>query len=241
MQIGFTGATNSLLASGIYGVVKVVATALFVFFLVESLGRRLSLIISSIGMGTLFFIIAAILKTHPPPTTVPIGFTPPPASKAMAAMLYIYVCFYSMGWGPLPWVYVSDIFPTATRHYGLAVASASQWLFSTYSPFNILFKLLMGGIDFVVSRTTLNIENNLKWKIFVMFATVNIGAMLPFAMYEIISHRARLLKSFAVCCLRRKDAVSKRWISSLAQSARRIETRRLSKRKRVRLISGFIG
>ncbi len=77
MQIGFTGATNSLLASGIYGVVKVVATALFVFFLVESLGRRLSLIISSIGMGTLFFIIAAILKTHPPPTTVPIGFTPP--------------------------------------------------------------------------------------------------------------------------------------------------------------------
>jgi len=163
-SIGFTGATNSLLASGIYGVVKVVATALFVFFLVESLGRRLSLIISSIGMGTLFFIIAAILKTHPPPTTVPIGFTPPPASKAMAAMLYIYVCFYSMGWGPLPWVYVSDIFPTATRHYGLAVASASQWLF-----------------NFVVSRTTLNIENNLKWKIFVMFATVNIGAMLPFA------------------------------------------------------------
>ena len=50
-------------------------------------------------MGTLFFIIGALLKTHPPPAT---GDNPPPASKAMAAMLYIYVCFYSMGWGPLP-------------------------------------------------------------------------------------------------------------------------------------------
>ena len=48
----------------------------------------------------------------------------------MAAMLYIYVCFYSLGWGPLPWVYVSDIFPTRTRHYGLSVASSSQWLWS---------------------------------------------------------------------------------------------------------------
>ena len=44
------GATNSLFAAGIYGVVKVVATAVFVFFCVESLGRKLSLIISSVGI-----------------------------------------------------------------------------------------------------------------------------------------------------------------------------------------------
>ena len=81
-----------------------VATALFVFFLVDSLGRKISLFISAIGMGTLFFIIGALLKTHPPPAD---GGDPPPASKAMAAMLYIYVCFYSMGWGPLPYVHVS--------------------------------------------------------------------------------------------------------------------------------------
>lgn len=128
--IGYVGASNSLLASGIYGIVKVVATALFVFFMVETVGRKYSLIISALGMGILFFIIGAILKTHPPSASLVAGSTPPPASKAMAAMLYIYVAFYSMGWGPLPWVYVSDIFPTRTRHYGLAVASASQWLWS---------------------------------------------------------------------------------------------------------------
>ncbi|KAF8835225.1 general substrate transporter [Paxillus ammoniavirescens] len=159
-SIGYSGTTNSLLASGIYGVVKVIATSLFVFFFVESLGRKISLFISSVGMGVMFFIIGAILKTHPV-QTVAAGQTPPPpppSSKAMAAMLYIYVCFYSMGWGPLPWVYVSDIFPTRTRHYGLAVASGSQWLW-----------------NFVVSKETPTLKNDLGYKLFMMFATINFG------------------------------------------------------------------
>jgi hypothetical protein len=130
--IGYTGQTPSLLASGIYGVVKFVATTIFVFFFVETLGRKLSLLISAIGMGVFFFIIGAILKTHPP--VVNNTGAVPQASQAMAGMIYIYVLFYSMGWGPLPWVYVSDIFPTRTRHYGLAVASCTQWLWSAFSP-----------------------------------------------------------------------------------------------------------
>jgi hypothetical protein len=91
----------------VVGVVKVVATAIFIFFGVETLGRKLSLFISAIGMGTLFYIIGAILKTHPPPPIVDGAPppNPPPASQAMAAMLYIYVCFYSMGWGEFLFVY----------------------------------------------------------------------------------------------------------------------------------------
>ncbi|KAF8915700.1 general substrate transporter [Mucidula mucida] len=166
-SIGYTGTKNSLLASGIYGVVKVVATAIFIFFGVEYLGRKLSLIISAFGMGTLFYIIGAILKTHPPPavSSSDVVTAVSPASQAMAAMLYIYVCFYSMGWGPLPWVYVSDIFPTRTRHYGLAMASASQWLW-----------------NFVVSKVTPDMVSDLGWKIFIMFATVNVGGMGVFSL-----------------------------------------------------------
>ncbi|KAG6889244.1 hypothetical protein C0995_002456, partial [Termitomyces sp. Mi166 len=178
--IGFTGQKNSLLASGIYGVlhssygikqlcphisifvgvVKVVATTIFIFFGVETLGRKLPLFISSMGMGTLFYIIGAILKTHPPPPVVTgqLPPAPPPPSRAMAGLLYIYVCFYSIGWGPLPWVYVSDIFPTRTRHYGLAVA------------------------NFTVSKVTPQMVTNLGYKIFLMFATVNIGAMGLFSL-----------------------------------------------------------
>jgi hypothetical protein len=89
------------------GVVKVVATTIFIFFGVETLGRKLSFFISAMGMGTLFYIIGAILKTHPPP--VPPPPTPPPASQAMAGMLYIYVVFYSMGWGELLPLYQSVV------------------------------------------------------------------------------------------------------------------------------------
>jgi len=51
---------------------------------------------------------------------------------SMAPMFYIFVTFYSMGWGPVPWIYVADIFPTRTRHYGLALANSSQWLSSEF-------------------------------------------------------------------------------------------------------------
>ncbi|KAJ7624605.1 general substrate transporter [Roridomyces roridus] len=169
-SLGFVGTKNSLLASGIYGVVKVVATTIFVTLFVDSLGRRWSLFISAMGMGTFFFIIGALLKTVPPPavsSSTPADQIPPPApsSKAMAAMLYLYVCFYSMGWGPLPWVYSADIFPTRTRHYGMAVASGSQWLW-----------------NFVVSYEGTRMVNALGYKMFLMFATINVGAMATFSL-----------------------------------------------------------
>ncbi|KAJ6478097.1 general substrate transporter [Mycena vitilis] len=161
-SIGYTGRRNGLLGTG---VVKVVATGLFVFFGVEWLGRKASLFISAMGMGICFFIIGAILKTHPPPATSAntVVADPPAASKGMAAVLYFYVLFYSLGWGAP--VYCADIFPTRTRHYGMAVASASQWLW-----------------NFVLSKTTPQMVLNLGYKIFLMFATVNIGAMAVFAL-----------------------------------------------------------
>ncbi|KAH9971873.1 hypothetical protein BGW80DRAFT_422916 [Lactifluus volemus] len=141
---------------------KFIATAMFIFFLVDTWGRKPSLFVSAIGMGTLFFIVGAVLKTHPP-ASMPQP-NPPVSGKAMAAMIYIYVCFYSMGWGPLPWVYVSDIFPTRTRHHGLAVASSSQWLW-----------------NFVVSKITPTMHTKLGYKMFLLFASVNVGVMIPFS------------------------------------------------------------
>ncbi|KAF8469802.1 general substrate transporter [Russula ochroleuca] len=162
-SIGYTGATNSLLAAGIYGVVKVIATTIFIFFFLNVWGRKPLLFISAMGMGTLFFIIGALLKIYPPASTPQPN--PPASGKAMAAMLYIYVCFYSMGWGPLPWVYTSDIFPTRTRHYGMAVASSSQWLW-----------------NYVVAKVTPTIHTRLGYKMFLMFACLNVGAMAPFSL-----------------------------------------------------------
>ncbi|KAG6336081.1 hypothetical protein ID866_3007 [Astraeus odoratus] len=162
-SIGYMGTKASLLASGIYGIMKVLATMAFIFFAVETLGRKLSLFISAIGMGVMFFIVGAILKVYPVNDVSP-GQQPSQASQAMAAMLYVYVCFYSLGVGPLPWVYVSDIFPTRTRHYGLAVASGTQWLF-----------------NFVVSKVTPTLIADLGYKLFFMFAVIDICGIATFA------------------------------------------------------------
>ncbi|KAG6336082.1 hypothetical protein ID866_3008 [Astraeus odoratus] len=162
-SIGYTGTTASLLASGVYGIMKVVGTATFAFFAVERLGRKAWLFFSAIGMGIMFFIVGAILKVHPLDDAAS-GQQPSQASQAMAAMLYIYVCFYSFGVGPLPWIYVSDIFPTRTRHYGLAVAAGTQWLF-----------------NFVVTKVTPTLIVDLGYKLFFMFAIINICGMATFA------------------------------------------------------------
>jgi hypothetical protein len=91
-----------LLASGIYGVVKVVATTLFVFAFADSLGRKYCLLVSAIGMSLMFFILGAILKMHPsithPGPVIP-GPAPATPSTVMASIIYLFVCFYSMGWG----------------------------------------------------------------------------------------------------------------------------------------------
>ncbi|THH20661.1 hypothetical protein EUX98_g8545 [Antrodiella citrinella] len=114
-------------------------------------------------MGISFFIVGALLKTYPPPSNSTAA--PPPASKAMAAMLYVYVCFYSMGCGPAAWIYVSDIFNTRTRHYGLATASASQWLF-----------------NFILSKVTPTLVSALGYKLFLMFGAINVLGMGTFAL-----------------------------------------------------------
>jgi len=67
--------------------------------------------------------------------------------------------------GPLPWVYVADIFPTRTRHYGLSLASASQWLW-----------------NFVISKVTPTLVTALGYKLFLMFATINIAGLAVFSL-----------------------------------------------------------
>ncbi|KAN0063601.1 hypothetical protein ACQY0O_004049 [Thecaphora frezii] len=162
-SIGYKGETSALLASGIYGVVKFAATAVWVFFGVETVGRKWSLFGSTFGMGILFFIIGSLLKTHPPD---PKAANPEPASQAMAAMVYLIAVVYSLGVGPLCWVYVSEIFSNGTRHWGLALASATQWLFNFAQAYSSPYMIADMG-----------------YKVFFFFGALNIGGFAVFAFF----------------------------------------------------------
>lgn len=115
-------------------------------------------------MGVMLFIVAAVFKTHPPNTADP-GYISS-ASHAMAALIYLYCIVYSFGWGPVPWVYVADIFPNRTRHYGLATAAGTSWLF-----------------NFAVSKITPFMVTALGYKLFITFGTINLLGTATFAWF----------------------------------------------------------
>jgi len=124
-SIGITGTKASLLASGVYGLVKIVATALFMIFGVERAGRKKYFFFGALGMGTFLFMIGAVFNTHQPD---PKATTASGASIGMAVLIYLFVIPYCFSWGGLVWVYISELFDTRSRSYGIAFANASQWL-----------------------------------------------------------------------------------------------------------------
>ncbi|KIJ37450.1 hypothetical protein M422DRAFT_781797 [Sphaerobolus stellatus SS14] len=132
-SIGLGNTNVTLFASGIYGLVKVVATTIFLFVGIEQIGRKKSLMGGAFLMGSFFFILGALFRARAPvvnviPTTTGSHVTAP--SIAMAVMIYLYVIPYCFSWGPVPWVYCSEIFSNNLRSYGVAWAAATQWFWN---------------------------------------------------------------------------------------------------------------
>ncbi|CAI7606843.1 uncharacterized protein N7487_005673 [Penicillium crustosum] len=148
--VGVAGGNTSLFTTGIYGIVKVVTTGIFLIIGIDKVGRRWSLIAGAIWMSTMMFILGGVLVSYPPDPSRSSGVSS--ASLAMIVMIYFYVIGYSASWGPIPWVYISEIFPTRLRAYGVASGSATQWLF-----------------NFVVTYVTPAAIGNLGWRTFIMF------------------------------------------------------------------------
>ncbi|XP_038051873.1 solute carrier family 2, facilitated glucose transporter member 8-like [Patiria miniata] len=44
--------------------------------------------------------------------------------------IIIYIIGFSIGWGPIPWLIMSEIFPTKARGAASAIAAATNWLFA---------------------------------------------------------------------------------------------------------------
>ncbi|THV51479.1 hypothetical protein BGAL_0109g00060 [Botrytis galanthina] len=147
--IGISAANTALFATGIYGTVKVITTGIFLLTGIDTLGRRKSLIFGAAWMMAMMFILSAVLVTHPPDTK---ATTVAPASIAMVVMIYLFVIGYSASWGPIPWVYVSEIFPTRLRSYGVGLAASTQWL-----------------CNFSITEITPIAVSNIGWRTFLMF------------------------------------------------------------------------
>ncbi|KAG2132962.1 general substrate transporter [Suillus clintonianus] len=143
--LGITGTSSGLFATGIYGLVKVVAVGLTLAFAVESWGRKLCLFVGGIGQGLTMLWIGGFGALHPQSTIVP-------ASYVSIISVYLYAVFYCIGWGPLPWVVASEVAPNHVRAAALTVAVSVNWLFS-----------------FTISRLTPVMLENITYGTFLLF------------------------------------------------------------------------
>ncbi|THY60419.1 general substrate transporter [Aureobasidium pullulans] len=120
------GSSSGLFATGIYGVVKVVITALALTFMTEQLGRKWSLIIGALGQAFAMFYIGINQAVNPVVEGAPLNGN----SIFAIISVYLFVVFYSVGWGPIPFILASETSPNHVRSLVMASALMCQWAFN---------------------------------------------------------------------------------------------------------------
>ncbi|KAJ5511426.1 Major facilitator superfamily domain general substrate transporter [Penicillium expansum] len=122
---------QSLLITGLFGAEKFITVGIYILFFSEMWGRKPTLWISALLMAACFIIVTVVKETTPAPDA-----KATPAGIGMVAMIFLTNSIYQFSWGPLPWPYTAEIFPTRIREIGTSVAVSTQWLF------NFLFSLV---------------------------------------------------------------------------------------------------
>lgn len=121
-DLGLSGTTTSLLASGVVGIVMFVATIPAVIF-IDKLGRRPLLIAGAIGMAISHFVVAGIIGGYE-------GEIDQHKVAAWVAVVFIwiFVVHFGYSWGGGAWVLISEVFPLGLRAKGVAIGASFNWL-----------------------------------------------------------------------------------------------------------------
>ncbi|KAK4495817.1 hypothetical protein PRZ48_013085 [Zasmidium cellare] len=125
--IGVSGTNTGFLTTGIFGVIKTVLTFVWMFFLIDNLGRRNLLIIGAAGGSVCMWIIGGYISTRDVSQT-----SDSLSSGSIAAMFFFYLwtAFYTPSWNGTPWVINSEMFDMNTRGLGQASAAANNWFWN---------------------------------------------------------------------------------------------------------------
>ena len=131
-----TGAiSNTFLISLIFTLVNVCSTPIS-FWTVEWLGRRPLLLWGALGMLICQFLVAIIgvtvgfnhIHTNAAGDSIANNIS---AVNAQIAFIAIFIFFFASTWGPGAWIVIGEIFPLPIRSRGVALSTASNWLWNT--------------------------------------------------------------------------------------------------------------
>ncbi|KKK24056.1 hypothetical protein P175DRAFT_0335233 [Aspergillus ochraceoroseus IBT 24754] len=111
---------DPFLISMITTIVNVFSTPIS-FYAMEKVGRRPLLLWGALGMVICQFIVAIVGTVDGSNTK---------AVSAQISFICIYIFFFASTWGPGAWVVIGEIFPLPIRSRGVALSTASNWLWN---------------------------------------------------------------------------------------------------------------
>ncbi|CAH1713036.1 unnamed protein product [Aphis gossypii] len=119
-------ATGSSISSNtstiIIGIMAVVSTYVSTL-VVDKLGRKILLLYSVIAMGICTFLIGGFFYAKESNFNISyIGFIP-------LMSLCIFIILFSIGFGPIPWMLMGEIFPAQIKGIASSIVCMSNWLF----------------------------------------------------------------------------------------------------------------
>ncbi|EON99704.1 putative quinate permease protein [Phaeoacremonium minimum UCRPA7] len=128
---GSIGISDVALYTGIYGLVKAVASLIFYILLVDLIGRRRPVIVSSLACSLCLWFVGSYVKVGHPADIISAGGTLSDSTtkggQAATAMIMIYSIFWSFGLNGIPWIVSGEIFPGALRNLSGTWAALVQW------------------------------------------------------------------------------------------------------------------
>lgn len=163
--LGFGTKTVQLLATGVVGIVMLVATIPAILY-IDRIGRKPALAIGGLGMALCHFIIAIIFARNQN------NWQHQQASGwACIVMVWLFVFHFGWSWGPCAWIVVAEVWPLSARPYGIALGASSNWMnnfivgqvtpdmitgisYGTFIIFGILITMGAGFIWFFTPETS---------------------------------------------------------------------------------------
>jgi sugar porter (SP) family MFS transporter len=163
-MVGFTSASNAILATFLIGAVGLTATVVSMF-LVDKVGRRPLLLVSIGGMGLMLLHLSIVLVSHNPP------------KWEVVADIIAYLAAFDIGLGPIFWLLISEIYPTTIRAQTMSLATMAIW-----------------AGDFLVTATFLTLVEHLGMTgCFKLFAVLCLAALI-FSFFFVPETRGRTLE-----------------------------------------------
>lgn len=115
MRSGYASASSAFLASVIVGLVNFIFTIIAIAY-VDKFGRKPLLLLGLIGMTASLSFAGYIMRLD--------------NARSYLVMIPIlsFIAFFAFSMGPIPWIYISEIFPNKIRGRAVSLATMALWI-----------------------------------------------------------------------------------------------------------------